>query len=124
MLISALAKTDVSAIVITPLVLIPVIIFGGRLAPFDAIKDNQVSTLITQVMPSRWGFEALLHTEKLAWDPEKSSETLLNEEFRREHLGMSDSDRKGRIENCLWVLLSEFFLSFSLVWFWVARRQY
>ena len=124
LLISALAKTDVSAIVITPLVLIPVIIFGGRLAPFDAIKDNQVSTLITQVMPSRWGFEALLHTEKLAWDPDKSSETLLNEEFRREHLGMSDSDRKGRIENCLWVLLSEFFLSFSLVWFWVARRQY
>ncbi|MDA8876139.1 ATP-binding cassette domain-containing protein [Akkermansiaceae bacterium] len=124
LLISALAKTDVSAIVITPLVLIPVIIFGGRLAPFDAIKDNQVSTFITQVMPSRWGFEALLHTEKLAWDPDKSSKTLLNEEFRREHLGMSDSDRKGRIENCLWVLLSEFFLSFSLVWFWVARRQY
>lgn len=125
LLISALAKTDVAAIVITPLVLIPFILFGGLLAPIDDLKTG--AKAITQVMPTRWGYEAMVHAEKLHHKP--TGEEMTNPvkafiEFRGDDAGNSKNKRYGKILLCLFVLGGQFVFFFSVVWGRVAMKSY
>ncbi|MGB1258817.1 MAG: ATP-binding cassette domain-containing protein, partial [Akkermansiaceae bacterium] len=62
MLISAVAKTEVAAIVITPLVLIPFILFGGVIVRYD--DTNGFAKFLMNCTPSRWGYEAAVHLEE------------------------------------------------------------
>jgi len=130
LLISALAKTDVAAIVITPMVLIPFILFGGLLAPLDSFEASAttdgkpVANLITQSMPSRWGYEAIMHAEKLAYEPGESMPSVSQMEFRSEHKGISKSKRRGKIATCILVLLMQFCSFFYLVWLRVKMPTY
>lgn len=133
LLISACAKTDVAAIVITPLVLIPFILFGGLLAPVDSFEKNddrkeQVGAkVLTHMMPSRWGYEAMVHGEKLDHQADKS--LLVNPmkmfaEFRDDHRELSRDERKTKIRTCMVVLLGQFVFFFSLVWVKVRMKGY
>jgi len=62
--ISAIAKTNESAIALLPVVLLPVIALGGALKPVHTLP--QVGRYISNVIPSRWAFEANLVQEALA----------------------------------------------------------
>ncbi len=133
LLISACAKTDVAAIVITPLVLIPFILFGGLLAPMDSFEktpDSEEKTgakLLTQIMPSRWAYEAMVHAEKKEQTGEPSvvmDPAMVFLEFRSGDAGMEEDDRQKRIFLCLSVLLGQFVLFFSCVWGRVKMKSY
>ena len=125
LLISALAKTNVAAIVITPLVLIPFILFGGLLAPIDDVKTGVKG--ITQIMPTRWGYEAMVHAEKLNREP--NGEELTNPikaftEFRESDANSSDNKKYGKILLCVFVLGGQFVIFFSMVWMRVRMKSY
>ncbi|MGD0799753.1 MAG: FHA domain-containing protein [Terracidiphilus sp.] len=58
--ISALAKTNESAIALLPVVLLPIIALGGGMRPIYLMP--KAGQIISSIIPSRWSFEAnLLH---------------------------------------------------------------
>ncbi|BDS06925.1 ABC transporter ATP-binding protein [Oceaniferula spumae] len=125
LLISALAKTDVAAIVITPLVLIPFILFGGLLAPIDDLKAGPKA--ITQLMPTRWGYEALVHAEKISHETteeEKTNPFKTFIEFRADDADSGNGRRTRKIISCMSVLFGQFTLFFSMVWIRVKLKSY
>ncbi len=62
--ISAIAKTNESAIALLPVVLLPVIALGGGMKPI--VSMDKVTRSVSNVIPSRWAFEAILVEEALA----------------------------------------------------------
>lgn len=77
LLVSALASSSEAAVSLIPLVLLPMVIFGGILQPLDEMKAP--ARALAQVMPSRWAFEGLL---------------TLESESRPRHIEAPKSDRK------------------------------
>ena len=73
--ISALSKTNESAIAMLPVVLLPIIALGGGMRPIYLMP--QAGRLISTVIPSRWAFEAnLLHeAEAKEWGQNQPSPT-------------------------------------------------
>jgi ABC-type multidrug transport system ATPase subunit len=65
--ISAALKSTVTIYILIPLLLIPQIILGGAVVPFDELArrdaDNRNVALVADLMPSRWGYEALVTTQ-------------------------------------------------------------
>jgi ABC-type multidrug transport system ATPase subunit len=65
--ISAALKSAVTIYILLPLLLIPQIMLGGAVVPFDQLArrdaDNRNTSLIADLMPSRWGYEALVTTQ-------------------------------------------------------------
>jgi ABC-type multidrug transport system ATPase subunit/pSer/pThr/pTyr-binding forkhead associated (FHA) protein len=61
LLVSVLARTSEVAIALLPLVLLPMVILGGILRPVH--KMDVITAPMSQVMPSRWGFEGMLLLE-------------------------------------------------------------
>ena len=55
--ISSTVKTQVAAVVAVPLILIPVILLGGLIKPFEDMKD--LIRLLGDATPVRWSFEML-----------------------------------------------------------------
>jgi energy-coupling factor transporter ATP-binding protein EcfA2/ABC-type multidrug transport system permease subunit len=55
LLISAATKTTEAAIMLLPIVLLPMIIFGGGVKPIHEMKPMDK---VAQLIPSRWAFEA------------------------------------------------------------------
>ena len=94
-IISALSKTEIAATATTPLVLIPLILFGGYLAPYDKMPAS-IKT-ISQIMPSRWGYEAMVQAEQLgrqspgSTSPSTPSQMLV--EFSEQQRNLSDAER-------------------------------
>ena len=60
--VSALAKTETTAISAIPLVLIPCILFGGMLRSYDDMDG--LSRFIASLNPARWGYEAIVQVER------------------------------------------------------------
>ncbi len=61
LLLSALARTPEIAISLVPLVLLPMVILGGMLAPTHKMSDSV--RWLASAMPSRWAFEGVLIVE-------------------------------------------------------------
>ena len=61
--ISAFAKSEIAATAATPLVLVPFILFGGCIAPYDSMPAPL--KVISDLTPTRWGYQALVETEKI-----------------------------------------------------------
>ena len=79
--VSAWSKTEVTAIVAVPLILIPFILFGGLLKPYDDMGG--VSRFVAFFNPARWGYEHIVQTEreeheKYSLSPEKLINQLRN----------------------------------------------
>jgi hypothetical protein len=81
LVISAISKTNESAIALLPLVLLPMIALGGGMAPiYQLPKAGQI---ITMAIPSRWSFEANLLGEAGKWksnlmpDPREGCSAIL-----------------------------------------------
>jgi ABC-type multidrug transport system ATPase subunit len=76
--ISAFSKTTESAIALLPIVLLPIIALGGGMRPIFQI--DQKYRWVTDVVPSRWGFEAnMLHeTGEDGWKINDDKKTLDN----------------------------------------------
>ena len=70
--ISASFKTVVTIYIMIPLLLVPQIILGGMVVPFDDLIDRDAAhnrvPVIGNLMPSRWGFEAIV-TEQFSSNP-------------------------------------------------------
>jgi ABC transport system ATP-binding/permease protein len=60
--VSAWSKTEVTAIVAVPLILIPFILFGGLLKSYDDMGG--VSKFAAFFNPARWGYEHIVQTER------------------------------------------------------------
>jgi ABC-type multidrug transport system ATPase subunit len=110
--ISALARTEIAATVATPLVLVPLILFGGYLAPYDNMpKPIQI---LSEVMPTRWGYQGLVELEKLqhherTYEREDRTGMKAFVEFSSSKSGrLVARDRWRRIWVCLEVLGAEF----------------
>jgi hypothetical protein len=89
LLVSTLAQSEVTAIVSVPLILIPFIMFGGLVAPYD--QSGTAARALINLMPSRWAYEALIHAEalenKFTFDSEAYDEWIKdkkNEEIGKE----------------------------------------
>lgn len=127
LLISAVSKTEVAAIVATPLVLIPFILLGGHLRPYDETKG--LGRALVEIVPTRWAYEAIVHAEHLKTseedlpalpteeqEDEPVAKMLLaaeNEENGKKKLNpfslenereISSSERRGKIALCLFIL--------------------
>jgi ABC-type multidrug transport system ATPase subunit len=117
--ISALAKTEIAATAATPLVLVPLILFGGYLAPYDSMPAPIQA--ISQVMPTRWGYQALVEVEKLQHPPRPYE---LEDEIQKAFLEFSDpkphqlteEERNDRILRCIGVLALGTFLLTAVTW--------
>lgn len=70
--ISASFKTVVTIYIMIPLLLVPQIILGGMVVPFDDLIGRDTThnrvPVIGNLMPSRWGFEAIV-TEQFSNNP-------------------------------------------------------
>jgi len=69
--ISAISRTNESAIALLPVVLLPVIALGGGMRPIYQLPV--AGRIVSTVIPSRWAFEANLLQEAKAedWKPER-----------------------------------------------------
>ncbi len=68
--ISAALKSAVTIYILIPLLLVPQIMLGGAVVPFDELArrdaDDRNTSVIADLMPSRWGYEALVTTQFIA----------------------------------------------------------
>ncbi|MBP47726.1 MAG: hypothetical protein CMH53_07290 [Myxococcales bacterium] len=78
--VSAWSKTEVAAIVAVPLILIPFILFGGLLKPYDDMGG--LSRGVAFFNPARWGYEAIVHLEKKGHAEYTPSPKRMVEELR------------------------------------------
>jgi ABC-type multidrug transport system ATPase subunit len=65
--ISAALKSAVTIYILIPLLLVPQIMLGGAVVPFDQLvrrdTDHRDTPWVADLMPSRWGYEALVVTQ-------------------------------------------------------------
>ncbi len=123
LVISAFAKSEIAASVATPLVLVPLILFGGYLAPFDAM--SKPIKAVSQVMPSRWSYQAIVEAEKIRpreRDYERGDPNLMFVEFSASAGRPTTSDRYRRINWCLGILSLEILLCGIVSWWRLAKR--
>lgn len=125
--ISSLAKTEIAATAATPLVLIPLILFGGYLTPYDTMPAP--IRFISRVMPSRWGYEGLVQAEKL-YHREREYETdnfegsKLFVEFFTQRRGIIEAaERSRRIALSMSVLALEGAGLTALTWLLLRRSR-
>jgi len=65
--LSAAARSPEAAAAVLPLVILPMVVLGGSLLPLRELPGPAV--YVADLMPSRWGFEALLCGEAAARTP-------------------------------------------------------
>lgn len=136
LLISTMSKSDVSAIVLTPLVLIPFILLSGLMVTHD--DSSKAVRGLMHIVPSRWSYEAIVQGELLdsvdsqdrinfqaaiATGDVASAEKLRGKvpmNFSKDHKDLSDSGRVWRIVGAQVVLAftTALFLITSFVWIW------
>lgn len=61
LLTSALSPTQMTALSLLPLIVLPMVILGGGMVPLPQMPEPVRA--MSNVMPSRWGYEAMLHLE-------------------------------------------------------------
>ena len=59
LLVSASARTEVSAISIVPLLLLPQLMLGGFIKLYGQLQEQGLQDNFADLMPIRWSFEAL-----------------------------------------------------------------
>lgn len=86
LLLSAFFKSMASIYVTIPFMLIPQILFSGAVIDFNKINkifaSDKYVPLISEVMPSRWGYEALMVSNYVTTDYSKVFFELEQEKFR------------------------------------------
>jgi hypothetical protein len=112
--ISALAKTELAATAATPLVLVPLILFGGYLAPY---KDMSAPIkALSEIMPTRWSYQALVEAEK----SEQEDHDGQSAEQRAEEIdpdgALMNEERASRIRVCLSMLAAGSVLLTAITW--------
>lgn len=120
--VSAIARTEIFATLAVPLVLIPILLFGGSLTPYDEM--SLVKKGISNVMPSRWGYEAMVQAEKLVhvsrpFEEDSSGDPKDFINFNTKAKGREYSDpawRRMRIWICMGVLLGQTALLGAYAW--------
>ncbi len=127
LLISGLARTEIAATAATPLVLIPLILFGGYLTLYDDMPKPIKA--LSQFMPSRWGYEALVNAEKLNHKTRKHElEDPLGVkrflEFSQPKSGrLTNNDRRFAIWKCIFVLTGGTLLLAAATWITLKRQN-
>lgn len=63
LIISATFESAVTIYILIPMLLVPQMLLGGAVIPFDDLIHRQArnrnTPLVANIMPSRWGYEAL-----------------------------------------------------------------
>ncbi len=137
--VSAVAKTEVSAIVLTPLVLIPFIILGGLMVRYDRASDSV--KIIMNAMPSRWAYEGIVAGEWMEHDFDDLEEQIAEamkdgkekkikelrektfQPFSTEHEDYTHGQLKGRVWISLTVLMGMCLALLGMTWGWIHFRR-
>jgi ABC transport system ATP-binding/permease protein len=107
LMISAYSKTEIAAISIVPLILLPQLLFGGFIKLYGSLVTNGFQSNLADLMPLRWAFEALALLEY-------NSLQQVNEHVRdiENVIGFSNTSPL----NPLVILLTMSVLFFCLTW--------
>jgi ABC-type multidrug transport system permease subunit len=136
--LSATVKSVVAIYILIPLLLIPQLLLNGVIIPFDKINyrlaSQQYVPIVADLMPSRWGYEALIvhqftHNNYQKWffnvDRDLSNasfytnytipklQLMINQMQNQEISAIGDLDKKQILYNELKQLEKEFQLDFS-----------
>lgn len=107
--ISAVAKTQVAAVIAIPLVLVPFIVLGGLLVPWQDLAEHL--RVLAQLTPSRWSYEALVAMEFLSDPPpppNPDATTVVRvAAFSDDYWTSSADDHRQRIRFALGVLTAQ-----------------
>lgn len=76
LLISALSSTIAAAMAFIPIMLIPQVVLGGLMVTLNEM--NGFVKLLAALMPSRWGFEAVMAISDRAVEPLRTPEKLIS----------------------------------------------
>ena len=118
LLVSTLAKSQAQALGLIPLVLLPMIIFGGGMLSIKQMSknDNPFAYYMSQVTPTKWALEEIISIYVKEANREndcvENSQIVWNSEEKLKHLGKSCSEVykektqesvacKARFENCI-----------------------
>lgn len=77
LLASSLAPTQMAAISLLPLIVLPMVILGGGMVSLPRMPEPVRA--LSNVMPTRWGYEALLHLEDAGRNTGDEDRTLLRQ---------------------------------------------
>ncbi len=93
LLVSAVSKSQAQALALVPLVLLPMIIFGGGMMSVKQMDENKnpVAYSISQLTPTRWALEEMTSIYQINNDPEVFCENRID----------SNSRIPNAMENCL-----------------------
>ena len=126
--ISAAFKSAVTIYILIPLLLIPQIMLGGAVVPFDELTrrdaDNRNTSIVADLMPSRWGYESLVttqfttnryHSQFYSDDCTVRMSDYLADRYINELRGLADypfldqesPDRKGKTAQAMRILSNE-----------------
>jgi hypothetical protein len=63
LLLSSVVASSEAAMALTPIALIPQVVLGGLMVP---VTTNALLKIPMMTMPSRWGFEGMIRSERVA----------------------------------------------------------
>lgn len=72
LLLSALVRSRAAAQALVPLSILPMVLLGGGIIRLPDAEMG-MAKYVTQAMPSRWGFEAMVHAESPLWHDENTA---------------------------------------------------
>jgi len=118
LLVSAFSRSEVSAIVMVPLILIPFILFGGLLKTYEDM--DVASRGVSALVPARWGYESAIQVENLVRNYELPV-PVIGEEEKTEFVPFypeEDLKEENQTNRYRWFLLQRgtFLLGF-FIWF-------
>lgn len=118
LLVSTLAKSQAQALGLIPLVLLPMIIFGGGMLTIEQMSknDNPFAYGMSQATPTKWALEEITNLyvkeSNKENDCKENSQIVWNTQENQKHLGKTCSEAykektpdsiacKARFENCV-----------------------
>lgn len=83
LVVSAIAKSQSQALALIPIVLLPMIIFGGGMMSVKQMADNEnpFSYTFSMIMPTRWAVEEMVHVYEGRNPVEDRCESIMERDF-------------------------------------------
>ena len=82
LLISTIAKSQAQALALVPIVLLPMIIFGGGMVTVKQMKENsKIAYFISQTTPTRWALEKIVSFYESSNDKKEYCKKLASKDF-------------------------------------------
>jgi len=121
--VSAFVRSQMTAIALVPLVLIPFILFGGLMKRYDEMRTTD--RLIASLVPARWGYDALVQLDRLGVPNDELSRLSTRAPFASSDPSPVTTDGRARARLWFWfctVLLLVKAAILGCLTYWRLRR--